>query len=209
MSSFLERRIEEMRDGSTALASPEAELPETDFMAPLDVIETEHHKWLIVCDAMEKIADRLPELGLEPRLLGVASLCTRDAVARHHALEQEGLFPLVKTRLGGDATLAHVLDCMEEDHADLEDGSEEAAEILSQIRRRDLAISPDAAGYGLRCFFGFMRRHVRCELQVVLPAARRLLEASDTLVLGEALARHKRHDKVVPLEWFRRYASGG
>ena len=192
---------------STALA--EVELRDTDRMAPLDVIETEHEKWLIVCDAMERVADRLPELSIEPRLLGVASLCTRDAVARHHALEQEALFPLVRTRASADATLGRVLECMEEDHRDLEDCSEEAAEILSQIRGRSLSMSADAAGYGLRCFFAFMRRHVRCELKVVLPAARRVLEASDELVIGERLARHKRHDKVVPLDWFRRYATDG
>jgi len=201
--------------GAAATARPaetrggplEAELSEASSLEPLDCIEAEHHKWLIVCDAMERVADALPDSKIEPRALGTASLCTREAMARHHAAEQQALFPLLRPYLLEDAQLLAVLDCLEEDHADLEDASEEAADILADIRAGNLKIAPDAAGYGLRCFFAFMRRHVRCELKIVLPMARRRLMDADAIKLSETLARGRRQDKVVPLDWFRRYAS--
>ena len=194
--------------GSMAAKAPlEAHLPELEPMSPIDLIETEHRKWLIVCDAMERVADELPDLSIDPRVLGTASLCTREAVARHHAAEQDGLFPLIKARLDPSSPLASMLDCLEEDHADLEDASDEAADILAQIRLRQLRLSPDAAGYALRCFFAFMRRHVRCELHIVLPAARALIPTDDVGPFAATLARHRRHEKIVPLEWFRRYAA--
>ncbi len=191
-----------------AAAAPlEAQLTDVTTPPPLDLIETEHQKWLIVCDAMERVADQLPSTAIEPRVLGTAFLCTREAVARHHAAEQEGLFPLLRAHLDPAEPLHAMLECLEEDHEDLEDASDEAADILADLMEGGLKVSPDAAGYGLRCFFAFMRRHVRCELKIVVPAARTLLLGADVTALSATLASQKRHDKVVPIDWFRRYAS--
>ena len=114
--------------------------------------------------------------GLERRRL--ADRMTRE-LSIHAAIEEQHVYPLLRTRLDGEAP--KVLVALEEHHL--------AKLGLSEIERLDG--SDERFEAKVHVLIESVRRHVREEERELLPALRRALSQDELRALGEALGRAK------------------
>lgn len=150
---------------------------------PLDVIAHAHAMQMQMCDAMEKIADGLPD-DLDRRLCAqVASLLQFD-LPMHHQDEETGLFPILRERALPEDALDGVLERLAAEHAADNDFASEIAECLDLLGHGGRPANPEMVGYMLRGFFERYRRHVEWENSLVLPIARLRLRPEDLLALA-------------------------
>lgn len=152
---------------------------------PIAVIEEEHAVQLELCSVLEFLADSLPN-AVDPRLASLAVTILRNGLKQHTSLEEEGLFPLLRRRIGGTAHLLAMLDQLTAEHEADEGLAIEIADALDEIVAERPTENPEMLGYMLRGFFENQRRHIEWENNVVLPLARNVLNADD---LGELQAR--------------------
>ena len=137
---------------------------------PLDVIAHAHAMQMQMCDAMEKIADGLPD-DVDRRLCAqVASLLQFD-LPLHHQDEEHGLFPLLKHRALPEDGLAGTVDRLTAEHAADNDFASEIAECLDRLGQGVRPANPEMMGYMVRGFFERYRRHIEWENALVLPLA--------------------------------------
>ena len=145
---------------------------------PLDVIARAHALQVEVCDALERIADGLPD-DVDRRLCATAAAYLQYELPRHHQDEENGLFVLLKKRvLPGDG-IDEILDRLAAEHLTDTDFASEIAESLDCLGRGEKIPNPGMIGYMLRGFFERYRRHVQWEDTLVMPAARQRLTPED------------------------------
>lgn len=161
----------------------------TSGLEPLDRILAEHAVQLELCDALEHIADGLPNR-FERKLLREVINVLAHGMAGHFAFEENGLFPLLRRRAVGDASLVAALEQLEVEHGRDVDLCGELAEELRLYLLREQARNPEMLAFMLRGFFEGQRRHIEWENTVVLPAARRLLTVHDLDALAPGSAGH-------------------
>lgn len=145
---------------------------------PIDRIAAEHKLQLQLCDALEFIADGLPD-SVDRRLVRQVIAILDRGLEAHFRAEETFLFPLLRQRGANDPSLVAALDQLEMEHLRDEDISGELVDELRLLAERGHARNPDMLGYMLRGFFEGQRRHIAWENGVVLPAARRMLSADD------------------------------
>lgn len=145
---------------------------------PVSRIVTEHAMQLELCDALEFIADSLPD-AIDKRLVREVISILEHGLEAHFRAEEQLLFPLLRRRGGGDHSLIAALDQLEMEHVRDEDISSELLEELNYVAAHGQARNADMLGYMLRGFFEGQRRHIAWENKVVVPAARRLLTDDD------------------------------
>lgn len=159
---------------------------------PLDVIAHDHDVQVGICDALELIADGLPE-DVDRRLCGQVVSFLRYDLPVHHLDEEEGLFPLLRQSAitGEDLAVAGILGQLVTEHGKDESAAEELVDHLDALGRGERPAYPDLLGYMLRGFFEGYRRHVLWENSFIIPAARRLLSEDSLLELSVKMARHR------------------
>ena len=145
---------------------------------PLKRIMREHALQLGLCDALELIADGLPD-SVDRRLVREVTGILEHGLRQHFKAEEEVLFPLLRRRGTADQALLAALDQLEKEHTRDEDVCAELLEELHDLAARGRARNADMLGYMLRGFFEGQRRHIAWENSVVIPAARRLLGEAD------------------------------
>ncbi len=158
------------------------------FADPIDRIVSEHTWQLELCDALEYIADGLPD-SIDRRLVREVSAILGHGLEAHFRAEEQFLFPLLRRRGSGDPSLVAALDQLEMEHVRDEDISSELLEELTFVAEQGRARNADMLGYMLRGFFEGQRRHIAWENAVVVPAARRLLQQEDLQSLSEIQGR--------------------
>ena len=157
---------------------------------PLDVIARAHALQVEVCDALERIADGLPD-DVDRRLCASAAAYLQYDLPRHHQDEESGLFVLLKERvLPGDG-LGDILVRLAAEHVIDTDFASEIADALDIMARGEKIPNPEMIGYMLRGFFERYRRHVQWEETLVMPAARQRLTAEDLAVLATLIERNR------------------
>ncbi len=155
---------------------------------PVDRIVAEHTWQLELCDALEYIADGLPD-SIDRRLVREVIAILGHGLEAHFRAEEQLLFPLLRQRGGGEPSLVAALDQLEMEHVRDEDVSSELLEELTFVAEHGRARNADMLGYMLRGFFEGQRRHIGWENAVVVPAARRLLLEDDLKSLSELQGR--------------------
>lgn len=155
---------------------------------PLDRIVAEHALQLELCDALEYIADGLPD-SIDRRLVREVIAILGHGLEAHFRAEEQMLFPLLRRRGGGDPSLVAALDQLQMEHVRDEDISSELLEELTFVAEHGRARNADMLGYMLRGFFEGQRRHIAWENAVVVPAARRLLQQDDLQSLSAMQGR--------------------
>jgi hemerythrin-like domain-containing protein len=158
----------------------------------LDYIEHVHHMQLLLCDALENIADGLPS-GVDHRLCRQVLDMLRDDVPLHHRDEERGLFPLIERRATPGDNIHAILVRLAFEHATDESYAGELIECLETLCAGQPLSNPGMAGYMLRGFFESYRRHIYWENAVVLPLARARLTNADLDELGRAMTSHRGH----------------
>lgn len=134
----------------------------------------ENHACLIaVCDALEAVADSLPN-NVDRQQCLLLSRALGPLLFRTQELEEKQVFPalLRLERL----ELTGTIDRLRLEHQVDLCYAEEVQEMLKSYGEGRQEIAPDAAGFMLRGFFESMRRHIAFERELLAP----LLELAST-----------------------------
>ena len=99
---------------------------------PLDVIAHAHAVQVQMCDAMERIADGLPD-DIDRRLCAQVAACLQFDLPLHHCDEETGLFPILKRRTLQDDGIEDILDRLAAEHSSDTDFAAEIAESLEYL----------------------------------------------------------------------------
>ncbi len=158
---------------------------------PLDMIAHAHAVQVQMCDAMERIADGLPD-DIDRRLCAQVAACLQFDLPLHHYDEESSLFPLLKMRALPDDGLEGILDRLASEHSSDTDFASEIAESLEVLGQGKKSPNPDMLGYMLRGFFERYRRHVQWENALVMPLARIRLTAEDLDALAASMESNRR-----------------
>ncbi len=156
----------------------------------LDHIERMHRMQLLLCDALERIADGLPQ-DVDRRLCQQAMDALRNDIPLHHLDEERGLFPLIERRAEPHDNIQRILAKLSLEHRTDAGYSADLIESLETLSEGRKLGNPDMVGYMLRGFFESYRRHIQWEDTVVLPIARARLTDTDLEDLGRTMARHR------------------
>lgn len=127
----------------------------------------QNHECLIaVCDALEAVADSLPN-NVDRQQCLLLSRALGPLLFRAQELEEKQVFPallrLERLELAGTIErlrLEHQIDLCY---------AEEVQEMLKSYGEGRQEIAPDAAGFMLRGFFESMRRHIAFEQELLAP----------------------------------------
>lgn len=158
---------------------------------PLDLISHAHAHQMQMCDAMERIADGLPD-EVDRRLCAqVASILQFDLPLHHHD-EETALFPLLRQRAFVEDAIDQILERLAWEHSSDNDFASEIAEALDALGQGSRAPNPEMLGYMLRGFFERYRRHVHWENTLVMPLARIRLTAEDLENLASMMDTNRR-----------------
>jgi hemerythrin-like domain-containing protein len=150
---------------------------------PLDMIAHAHAVQVQMCDAMERIADGLPD-DVDRRLCAQVASCLQFDLPLHHHDEETGLFPILKQRALVEDGVDQILDRLAAEHSSDTDFASEIAESLELLGQGGRSSNPDMLGYMLRGFFERYRRHVHWENTLVMPLARIRLTTDDLDMLA-------------------------
>lgn len=156
---------------------------------PFAYLSYEHVIEERLCDLLEAIADVLPS--------GVSPVCAKTAVSYlqtrfpgHIALENEIVFPALKSARSDVPSLGRAIKQAMQEHAADEDTAAELAEALTAfIDDREVG-DANVLGYMLRGFFEQRRRHIVWEETLLYPLARSNIEATDMDGLGESILHY-------------------
>ncbi len=158
---------------------------------PLDLIEAAHQLHAQICDALEIIADGLPD-DVDYRLALKTADTLRTELPLHHRDEEDGLFPLLRERAKRKDNVGEILSRLTEEHQTDEGFAEELGECLDILGRGEKVGNPDMVGYMLRGFFEGYRRHLHWENTLLLPLARKRLKEDDLAELQKIFAANRR-----------------
>ena len=128
-----------------------------------DELQRNYQRLLDLCDALEAIADRLPQH--DARLCLVTADALEPLVEQTHAVEEAVLFPILaaSSRPELDQTMAR----LRREHLADSATAGEVCDALHGLVAGRSALSADAVGYLLRACFDSMRRHVQSELELI------------------------------------------
>ena len=158
---------------------------------PLDMIASAHALQVQMCDAMERIADGLPD-EVDRRLCAQVASCLEFDLPLHHHDEEHALFPLLRQRALPEDGLDTILERLAAEHSSDNDFASEIAEALEMLGQGVRPSNPEMLGYMLRGFFERYRRHVHWENTLVMPLARLRLTADDLETLQAQLNENRR-----------------
>lgn len=158
---------------------------------PLDMIANAHAVQVRICDAMERIADGLPD-EVDRRLCAQVASCLEFDLPLHHHDEEAALFPLLIKRALPEDGLDRILKRLAAEHTADNDFASEIAEALVALGQGGRPQNPDMLGYMLRGFFERYRRHVHWENMLVMPLARLRLTPEDLSELQAQMSENRR-----------------
>jgi len=156
---------------------------------PFAYVSYEHVIEERLCDLLEAIADALPN--------GVSPVCAKSAVdylqsrfPGHITLENEIIFPALKTARSIGPSLGRAVKQAQQEHASDEDTAAELAEALTTFIDDGDAGNANVLGYMLRGFFEQRRRHIVWEEALLYPLARSNIDATVIDGLGESILHY-------------------
>ncbi|AZO57687.1 MULTISPECIES: hemerythrin domain-containing protein [unclassified Mesorhizobium] len=126
-----------------------------------------HREKLQLCDALEKIADALPNVD-RLRCLGTANAII-PLLREVHRYEETVIFPAYEEAVGASSANLASTRRLRAEHAEDECFAGEATEILLAIGHGKTIDNAEAVGFMLRGFFEGLRRHIAFEREHVLP----------------------------------------
>jgi hemerythrin-like domain-containing protein len=172
---------------SQALTS---ETPASAIHTPLDQIAFAHALLVEMCDAMELIADGLPD-EVDLSLCARVASCLAFELPLHHHDEETALFPRLRRRALPEDGIDVILDRLAAEHASDNDFAAEIVEALDTLGQGGTPQNPEMLGYMLRGFFERYRRHVLWESTLVMPLARLRLTAEDLASLRAQMNQNR------------------
>jgi len=135
---------------------------------PAFLVTQIHEEQIALCDALEKIADSLPDNLDRQSCLQVARSLP-GLMARAHQIEEEVLFPTLRSRRPNVPGLNKTLDRLHYEHLEDDCYAEELFDALMSHGQGNGRPDSEAFGYMLRGFFEGLRRHLAYEDELLLP----------------------------------------
>ena len=163
--------------------------PDEKTSNPLGQIEDDHCWQLVLCDALESIADQLPTT-IDPRLYALTSEVLKKVIHHHNILEEEALFPIILNHLDVKSNLRNAFAQLKIEHETDGEHALEIAHELDRIAAGGRMANPEMVGYMLRGFFESLRRHIHWENQTILPLAHDLLSQKDLNSISNWMVHH-------------------
>lgn len=157
---------------------------------PLEFLEGHHDRQLLICAALERLADAPDAVDAGETALLVLEYFERE-LPFHLADEEDDLFPLMIKRCheddGFEETVAMLESEHESDHA-LHDRLVPALRVLAggAVVENHAVFARDAISFST-----LQRRHLAWENGAVLPLARRRLNDEDLEVMAAAMTRRR------------------
>ena len=158
---------------------------------PMEFLLAEHYRQLAVLNLIDHLARARSSAASRRRVAAaVLEFFGRD-LAAHVEDEERDLFPLLRSRHGGNAELATILDQLRLEH----EADERVARPLFAMLR-DLVDRPGAGPtvafrVAASAFALAQRRHLAWENAVFVPMLRRLLTVRDKRRLADAMAARR------------------
>ncbi|SFD17579.1 Hemerythrin HHE cation binding domain-containing protein [Thiohalospira halophila DSM 15071] len=167
-----------------SLLGPAAPGPED----PLGFWAACHRRMLENIATLERLAGHLRHTGVDDQAAAAADRVRRyfnEAAPRHHADEEEDLFPRLRSACPGDRALHAELDDLAGGHGELDRAWATLEPALAAIAEGHEAILEPAE------YVATVRDHVAREDEVVAPRLRAALTADDLRAAGTAMAARR------------------
>lgn len=120
-----------------------------------------------VCDALEEIADTLPD-DIDPQRCLHLAMSLVPVIHAAHRFEEDVMFDVLKATDHEGAQLDNIFERLHGEHFEDESFAEEVTECLREIAS-GAKLNFEKAGYMMRGFFEGLRRHVAFERDHLLP----------------------------------------
>jgi hypothetical protein len=134
----------------------------------LDRLEYALRDQAVLCDALESVADRLPDKVAQGECLHLRRAIP-PILTTVHRLEEDIIFPLMTERWRMPPGLPEILDQIRYEQIEEECYAEELCDALRAYGRGLGKPSPDTLGYMLRGYFDCARRRIRFDCTVLIP----------------------------------------
>ena len=146
-----------------------------------------HERQLLLCDALETIADGLPD-SVNPDLTRCALTLLRSGALDDARAQEQALFQALGQHTASTRHLRFVIDRLAADHADDSFAALEIADALRELAEYGSVSNPELLGFMLRGYFDAQRRHIKWEERVCLPLVNELLTPVELVDLQQNVA---------------------
>lgn len=133
----------------------------------LDWLAGAHREQLLLCDALEEIADSLPANVNRQKCIYAAKVLG-PLIHNLHRYEEQVIFPHLAAQAGRAGALEATLNRLKFEHCEDECFAEELIDTLLKLGSGAEDVNAEAAGYMLRGFFETIRRHIAFEREHLL-----------------------------------------
>lgn len=163
-------------------------LPSNDCLTrPIAFMQQGHERHLLLCDALEAIADGLPD-NVNPNLTRCALTLLRSSALDDARAQEQALLQALGHHTASTRHLRFVIDRLAADHADDCCAALEIAGALGELAEHGSVSNPDLLGFMLRAYFDAQRRHIEWEARVFLPLVSELLTSDELANLRQNAA---------------------
>lgn len=142
----------------------------------IPTLQAHHRLQTHLCNALERIADDLPDAVDRQHCLSVARQIY-PVLRQAHRFEEETLFPRLLAMQTAIEGLAHSLERQQFEHWEDESFAEELSDCLLEFGSGNCPEAAEKLPYMLRGFFEGLRRHMAFETEHLLPILKQRLQA--------------------------------
>ena len=161
-----------------------------DGSHPLTTFAQLLREQLHICDALEKIADDLPDQFDTTQCMDLAQSIPA-VLSLGHLVQDCIVFPALLRQPASHQFTRQTADRLCDEHLTDQGYAFEVCDLLQDLFYNRSTVDMGQAGYLLRGFFESIRRTVSFELECLLPLALKLLSANDLNQISEILLDHK------------------
>ena len=162
----------------------------TPSFTPLKIIEHERGDQHQICNAMELVADQLPD-EVDRSLCKCIYEKLQCNLPVYH-LNEEALYDCLSRRPPSGLQLLSVVQCVRQEHAIHNCYADELQEHLELLSAGQRLRNPDTVGYLLRFCFETIRRHLAWEDLTLMRWAEGQLARSDYAELSQILEENRK-----------------
>lgn len=168
------------------LASPGA-----GFEQPFEMLQACHERVHRMLALLARLREHVKAHGADAQAQQAARDVMRyfdQAAPLHHQDEELHVFPRLLAQ--GDAAVAGIVRCLQQDHRAMESGWRAAREVLARIAQGDAAAS-DADAPALAAFASLYGAHIEAEESIAYPAAQAILDAQALEAMSADMMRRR------------------
>lgn len=160
------------------------------FLEPVDFLLADHYRQRTLCRLLDAIAAEPPGLATQVPASAVRDYLRRD-LAWHIADEEIQLFPRLRERAPPNDGTVEMLSLLEREHGGDQAQANDLLDNLDRLARGLVPIDGAAFAARVRGFAEVQRRHLAWENAMIVPLARRVLNAADKVEIGRNMARRR------------------